>query len=625
MTSSRETGAGRNSMSAFKALTTDNTWEALHSEGEAQASGLRRLRAAELGKHKAILATIVRIASARPDVAFERTLGSPYRLLAEVEGRAPGVTESVLALPQFGAWADYCFRRLIAPASEERDAVPLTTELGHLALLAATAAMRAGMPFRLEVPLREGAATFPGLGTARPGAREPWEWGLAWQAADGWRVCSSVSTTIIPSDLTSAPAWKPTLRCAFHEDGLRLDVQVDDADPFLDRYPFARVKLTRVDSETWCRLFAQAWRTLASTDRPLAALVGGLLQVAVPVAAPGPTRRANATEASSFGAIALTLPPDALSMAEILVHECHHAALGALLDVEPMVRADASESGFLAYAPWREDPRPAGALLQGIAAHHGMGLFWRRQYLAGASGDRLRAATEFGRLRVMTARAASALNESGLLTGAGREFLAGVQRDAADWLDEPLPARALEHAADLMTDHEARWRIAHLVPSPDGILALADAWTRGDAPPLSPDEVSVRLQPGPPLPVSANMRSYLLGLQFREPATLAVRLAADDLPPDQADLALVRGEDGAAAAGYLRRIAAREDPDAWAGLAIARRRTGPEHVAPLYASRPELLSALHAQVRAGTGSRDEMATGADAALPDRLASWLTGP
>jgi hypothetical protein len=379
-----------------------------------------------------------------------------------------------------------------------------------------------------------------------------------------------------------------------------------------------------MDSGTWCRLFAKAWWILASTDSTLAALVGGLLQVAVPVAAPGPTRRANATEASSFGAIALTLPPDALSMAEILVHECHHAALGALLDIEPMVRADASKSGFLAYAPWREDPRPAGALLQGIAAHHGMGLFWR-QYLAAASADWLRAATEFGRLRVMTARAASALAESGLLTGAGREFLAGIQRDAADWLDLPLPAKALEHAADLMTDHEARWRIAHLVPSQDGIRALADAWTAGHPAPLSPDEVPVRLQPGPPWPISANTRSYLLGLQFREPDTLAARLAADDLTPDQADLALVRGEDHVAAGGYLRRIAAGEDPDAWAGLAIARRRTGPEHVAPLYASRPELLSAFHAEVRARIGSRDELTTDTDAALPDRLAGWLFGP
>jgi hypothetical protein len=99
---------------------------------------------------------------------------------------------------------------------------------------------------------------------------------------------------------------------------------------------------------------------------------------------------------------------------------------------------------------------------------------------------------------------------------------------------------------------------------------------------------------------------------------LAGRLAAQDLPADPADLALLRGEDAAAAAGYLRRIAAGEDPDAWAGLATARRRTGPGRAAALYASRPELLRALHAEIAARTAGRP------DATLPDRLAGWLSG-
>jgi len=625
MTLSREADAVLNSLSACNALTKGSSWAALHAGGESQASVLRHLRAAELGKHKALLAVVMRLAAGRQDVAFERTLGIPYGLLAEVEACAPDITEGVLALPQFGAWAGDCFSRLTVSASEERDAVPLATDLGHLALFAAAAAIRAGVRFRLEVPLRAGAASFPGLGTARPGAREPWEWGLAWQAADGWQVSSPVSTAIIPGDLTSGPAWEPALRCAASQGGLRLDVQVDDADPFLSRYHFARVTLGAADRAAWRGLLAGGWRALAVGDPSLAGLVAGILQVVVPVAAPGPTRDAYATEASSFGAMAVALPPDPLSAAEILVHECHHAALGALLDMGPLVRADAGESGFLAYAPWREAPRPAGALLQGIAAHHGMGLFWRRQYLAGPPAGQPRAAAEFGRVRAMTARAASTLAASGLLTDAGGEFLAGIQRDAAAWLDEPLPARALEHAADLMTEHEARWRLAHLVPSPDTIRVLADAWTEGDPPPVSPDEVPVRIQPAPPSSASANTRSYLLGLQFRHPDMLAGMLAAEGLPPDPADMALLRGEDGAAAARYLRRIAAGGDPDAWAGLATARRRTGPDRVAALYASRPELLRALHAEVHLGPGGRAGMAARPDAALPDHLANWLAGP
>src|SRR5262249_9479881 len=123
--------------------------------------------------------------------------------------------------------------------------------------------------------------------------------------------------------------------------------------------------------------------------------------------------------------------------AAALVHETHHAILGALTDLEPLVRPD--DPGFLGYAPWRDDPRPAHALLHGIYAHYGIGRFWRHQYLAGPGPYRERAARRFGRLRGMLATAIPVLSESGQLTEAGRDLLAPITAEVVQWLDEPLP------------------------------------------------------------------------------------------------------------------------------------------------------------------------------------------
>jgi HEXXH motif-containing protein len=584
--------------------------------GGIQMLAPQRLRAAELGKHKALLAAIMRIAARKAVPDYGRALEIPYRLLSDVEARAPQAVADLLATPQFGAWANDVLRRLLEGESAP-DGVPLAIDLGHLALFAATAAARAGHSFNVEVPLRAGMASFPGWGITRAGAGPRWEWGRAWLDGAGCHVSSLATTVDIPGT-ESGPGWAELPRITASGRGLSLHVLLDDSDPFLDRYGSARTQVAVEDLPRWRHLLAAGWRVLARDHRSLAALVSGTVRTLVPLASPGPTRTASSTEEASFGAVALALPADALAMAEVLVHEVHHAILGALMDIEPLVRdsaGDAGQPGFLAYAPWRDDPRPAHALLQGIYAHYGIGQFWRQQYRAGPAGQRERAAAQFGRMRVMIARAATTLAGSGLLTEAGQDLLAGLQREVTAWLAEPLPIAVRQHVADLATDHEARWRIAHLRPDPDAIGALAGAWRRGVQPPVPADEVLVRIHPGPLPAPAGNMRFYLLTVRYWRPRLIS---EPDGWPLDPADAALVRGEHEAAAEGYLRRIAAGKDPDAWAGLATARRRTGPQPVAILLARRPEVIASLHARVSAGPGSEPDLT------LPDRLSRWLTG-
>lgn len=575
---------------------------------EIQLPGLRRLWPAELGKHKILLAAIMRMARSEGVPDYQRALALPYRLLADIEAGSPAVAAAVLAMPQFGAWASECVRRLLTGAGSEPEGVPLAIDLGHLALFTAVAAVRAGQAFDLEVPLRAGTACFPGAGTARPGAIAPWEWGRAWLDGTRCRVKSSVSTV----EVADGPRWSGLHRFVAAERGLILDVVLDDSDPFLDRYGDARVRVAGDDVPRWRELLGQSWQILARDHYPLAALTARTVRTLVPLAQPGPTRAAGATEMSSFGAVAMSLPADALSMAEALVHETHHAILGAVMDIESLAE---ERTDFLAYAPWREDPRPVIALLQGTFSHYGMGRFWGQRYRSGPPADRLRAAVEFGRLTGMVTQAAETLAHSGKLTEAGNDLVASIQAEARDWLGEPLPREAREYIADLAADHEVRWRLSHLVPDPEAVRMLADAWRRGAQPPVPLDAIATRLASGPLPEASANLRSYLMSLRYKSPGLLRELLSADDWAIGPADSALVKGDYEAAAASYLGRIAAEPeapDIDAWTGLAAARRRTGPAPTARLFTGRPELLMALH---QFGDGG---------ISLPDDLARWLAG-
>lgn len=421
----------------------------------------QRLRPVELGKHKALLAGVMRLAIQRAIPDHERTLGIPYRLLSDVEALAPQTVMGVLASPQFGAWANDALHCLLedAPAM---NGIPREVSLGHLALFAATAAMRAGVPFDVAVPLRDGTASFPALGTAHLDTAARWEWGHAWLDGAGCHVRSRSATVDVPVPGGTATAnWSPLLQVTVIEQGLCLEVVLDHSDPFLDRYGTAQRRIADPDLARWRQLLETGWLILARDHQALAVLAAGAVRTVVPLVAPGPNRMIGGTEETSFGAIAMSLPADALSMAETLVHESHHAVLGALRDVEPLVRDDeGNDQGrlFQGYAPWRDDPRPAHAMLQGIYAHYGMGKFWRREYLAGPRAHRERAALGFGRMRAMTARGVRSLAGSGLLTEAGRKILAGIEDEVTRWRGEPLPPTVERQVAGLMRQHEDRWR-----------------------------------------------------------------------------------------------------------------------------------------------------------------------
>jgi HEXXH motif-containing protein len=570
--------------------------------GEGLADALEKLRTAELSKHKVLLAAIMRTAARVRAADPEGRLPAAYRLLAEIEARDPAAVREVLASPQFGAWAADCAGRLWAAGADREAASTLAPGLARLAVFAAAAGFRSGRRFEIEVPLDDGAVSLPGLGTARPGAPAALSWGRASHDERGGRVSSPVSSVPVPAsgDRTDADdRWTQGPRITLDARGLLLDVELDDRDPFLDRYGSARSTLSRDDVRAWRGLLAQAWTVLTRDHHPLAAVIAGTVRTLVPLSSPSPTRSAGSTDTAAFGAVALSLRADPLAMAEALVHESHHAVLGAIMDITPML---AGGQDFLAYAPWRDDPRPTSSLLHGVYTHYVMIDFWRRQSGTESAAKRLRGQVEFGRWRSVTAKAADLLARSAALTEAGGEFLDGIRANLARWAREPLTARAAELADDLSTEHRARWRVRHLVPDPAAIESLAARWRSGDPPPASLAGVDVQLRPGSLPEVTANARAYLLALRHADPERLG-RLLSDGNPAsgwiDRTDRLLVTERHAAAAAGYRQRLASDGDPDLWAGLSVASRHVGSPRVAGLLADRPEVAAAVCSRLRDG--------------------------
>ena len=96
------------------------------------------------------------------------------------------------------------------------------------------------------------------------------------------------------------------------------------------------------------------------------------------------------------------------------------------------------------YAPWREDPRPLGGLLQGAYAYLGVSGFWREQRRqAGYSeqGDAL-----YARWRAAASLVVDIMLASEGLTSAGREFVTGMKGTLDAWQHERVNLDALASA-----------------------------------------------------------------------------------------------------------------------------------------------------------------------------------
>lgn len=400
------------------------------ARGGGDRSAIGRLVAGQRSKHRILLAKVAAMARLgnHPDDALAV---AALDLLAHLQRLDPAAADAVIGYPSVGVWALHTIRgdQSIAGASPS-----------GLALVAAAAAVRAGLDAEVVVPVVNGMVLLPSLGSAAATGE------TAIVASRAAEVRSGEGLVRL---LPGARGWREVRPAGGGPDGL----VVDDVDPFrmpaADGEPSGR--LTAPQLAEFGGTLGAAWPLLTAAS---AAEIAAIVSVIVPYRAQ--SGHVSTSSPQAFGTVAMSRQPDEYACAETLVHETQHLKLCALLDLVTLTRPD---DGQRYYAPWRTDPRPAGGLLQGAYAFLGVSGFWRQQRRA-APGQavRQRAQTEFARWREGAAMVTRTLLDSGQLTERGQVFVTEMAGVLDEWQREPVPDDALVAARRMAGRHRSQWR-----------------------------------------------------------------------------------------------------------------------------------------------------------------------
>ena len=570
------------------------------AEGGGSPATMRRLGDAQRSKHLMLLHAIAEAAAGpEPGPAAFR---AGYEQLARIRDTAPGAAAWLLSLPHLGGWVHDTLIHLDQGTA---------ADFGHFACLVAAAAIRTGLPVDLDVPVQDGRVRLPGLGSLLVASEKSW----VRLRSDGARVTAgdefaAEARRMVPDDGTGAGAgvagWSGTLAIRAAGCGPGWTVLLETGDPYLDRYTLPmRTAMPMGEVTDWRERVSSAWQIVADRHRWAAEPMADVISVIVPLTPRSDTDLVSATTPAAYGAIATSWPPDEVTLAETLVHEFQHVKLCGLLDMVPL----AASGGQQVYAPWRQDPRPAAGLLQGIYAHLGIVRFWQAQQDAETDPDGLlRAQVLFARWRPAIGETVQTLLDTGSLTAAGVRFAERLRAQGQQLMSAPVPAQAARIAAEVALDHRLTWQLRHLATDASDVAGLADAYRRGEP---CPGAARTWIQKDV-RKVDSGLRSRLLNLRYLEPGRYRALCADGVLPLSEADRLLLERTSEAAVQAYRTRIADSADPqpDAWIGLALALHQLSPSPRRAALATRLVQVAAVHARLGGRTDPLD-------------LASWFT--
>jgi len=465
-------------------------------------------------------------------------------LLLRAEEKARESTTEVLRHPHLDAWATQALR---TPG-----------DLGYLAQVAAGAAVRAGLAFSIEVPVTHGEVYLPSLGAA---------------TVDGTTatvVGSENGEVRIGQVRLGGEGWSAA-RFVQLEPGFRL--AIEDQEPYRDTYhwrPAARLDADTADR--FAELLRRAWQILVERHPEHAEAMRVLLRAVVPLAVPRSGGIVSAASRQASGSVAVVIPATAEELTLLLLHEFMHMKLDALRD---LVDLHAPESRGRYLAPWRMDPRPAGALMQGIYAHTGVIDYWRRRRLR--PGSPPVADVEFAYWRRQNWLAIASLAASEELTPYGENFVQGLYGTLASWQHEEVPATTAARAEAMVEAQTVRWRMRNWRPAEAELAAVLNAWRSG-------------LPPGP-IESAGVLRSDTEGEPSGMPGIVgAIRSALTGAKVARdADIAYLDDDLALAAALYCARLNEDDSDDDWVGFAMA---AGDGALGQLLRMRPDLVRAV---------------------------------
>ncbi len=568
------------------------------AEGGGSPATMRRLGDAQRSKHLMLLHAIAEAATG-PE-AGPTAFRAGYEQLARIRDTAPGAAAWLLGLPHLGGWVHDTLIHLDQGTA---------ADFGHFACLVAAAAIRTGLPVDLDVPVQDGRVRLPGLGSLPVASQTSW---VRLRGDGEWVTVgdefAAEARRMVPDDGTGAgvAGWSGTPAIRAAHGGPAWTLLLETGDPYLDRYTLPmRTAMPAGEVANWREQVRSAWQIVAGRHRWAAEPMADVISVIVPLTPRSDTDLVSATTPAAYGAIATSWPPDEVTLAETLVHEFQHVKLCGLLDMVPL----AASGDQRVYAPWRQDPRPPGGLLQGIYAHLGIVRFWQAQQHAETDPDGLlRAQVLFARWRPAIGETVQTLLETGSLTPAGVRFAERLRAQGQQLMSAPVPAQAAQIAAEVALDHRLTWQLRHVATDAADVAGLADAYRRGEP---CPGGARTWIQEDV-RKVDSGLRSRLLNLRYLESARYRALRADGVLPLSEADRLLLERSSAAAVQAYRTRIADSADPqpDAWIGLALALHQLPPSPPRAALATRLAEVAEVHARL-------------ADRTDPLDLASWFT--
>ncbi|HEY7595812.1 MAG TPA: HEXXH motif domain-containing protein [Actinophytocola sp.] len=577
---------------------------------EIDARMVGRLRLAERSRRKLLLHALMQGSAKSPELFGP--LPAPdavWELLARVEAVAPGILDRLLDHPYVGSWVGYTTRLL----RNGIDGVcPLWMHLGHMHAFAAAAGVRAGIDFSIPVPAWEGRVVLPSLGLARLPSPTSCAVAEVRGVAGAYVVGNEQGEVRLPDEPGSdAPGWWAVRRSRMRIGRHIFSIRLEDVDPYRGLYePVPPQRLTAAELARWRTLLEESWCHIVEHVPDFADMMPSGLDTLVP-RPPVMFRNPSASTGEAFGSALVSLPSDGASLASTLIHEYLHVVLGGILHLTRLHDDDPRERFYVA---WRDDPRPLSGALQGAYAFFGVTSFWRAMARSANACTARRAAFEFAYWRSQTWRTVRSLRDDPSLTTAGRRFVAGIAARLGDWRDEPLPVPATQRAEAAALDHYAGWRVRHLRPDPAVVAKLRNSWLASDTRPPVMSEVAEL----PPTPVPdgtwSPARIDLVRLRLTDPeANLSETWPA--VPgASEADHEYALGRYDDAARGYRNQLARSPDqPGPLVGLGLSLRARGASPAARALVHRPELVRAVHRELRVTPSGAPEV---------ERLAAWI---
>ncbi|MFG2500424.1 HEXXH motif domain-containing protein [Streptomyces sp. NPDC048441] len=561
-----------------------------------------------------------------------------WSLLERAQRTAPDAFEDILMSPHTGMWLSLALRQLRGVSRgvsfESFEDAPLWVVTGHLSALAASAGARAGLDFSLAVPVRRGVAFLPTLGCAELAVTEPWATAQVVAGSGRLRIIGEQGTVVVGAGVAgsgreeSAPGWRAVRRLSVGVTQPQKSVTLDELDPYRTfPRPSGPLFLSAADARTWQNMLTDAWELLLRDEPESAEAMRVGLMSLTPTPARERFRPHSVTAGDAFGGVMASRPDDAAQLAATLVHEFQHIKLGSLMRLRPLnLNLNLNGQGLgpdipdtphiteeLFYAPWRDDPRPLGGLLQGIYAFAGVTRFWRSHRHSADAAQAHLAHFEFALWRAQVWSTVNLVRTHERLTPLGRCVLDALHERCAEWRYEAVPDAELAMAREVAADHRSRWRAHHLRPPAAAVEEAVRAWLRRDDRP--PPGIA-----GEPVLVPDSEACFL-----DTAAVLARhRLSGGDGDgwdaegAEDGDVLLARGDVAGARDAFATRLSGKEAPfGAWAGLGRALAgETGVEThrgAAWLLRTFPERACAVQGALENATGQ------GAD---PARLAGWL---